>query len=476
MEINILSVAPEIVLSVVGIVLMMLIPTVGRARQAQLGYLALAGVVLALAASMLQWGARDVAFYGTIFQDDFAQYSKILFLAALGSIILISIHYLRQEELLSAEYFPLLLFSGVGMCLMAASADLIVTFLGLETLSIATYVLAGYRTKVMQSTEAAIKYFLLGAFSTAFLLYGVALVYGATGTTKYLGIAQAISQFDALPTGLLLGLGLMVVGFGFKIALAPFHIWAPDVYEGAPVPITAHLAVASKAAAVVAFLRILYQVAPELGSEWYAVLWVTAVLTMLIGNVAALAQTNIKRMLAYSSIAHAGYLMIGVTVHNQLGAQGVLFYLVAYALMSLGAFTVVQLIGRKNEASVQIEDYAGIGFRFPFLGLALSVFLVSLAGIPLTAGFAGKLFLFAAAIQSQMYWLVVFAVVASAIGVYYYLRVMVLMYMREAPGEIAPVDLPVAARVLLVVMIAGTLILGIFPGSILRLASEAMQF
>jgi NADH-quinone oxidoreductase subunit N len=476
MDINLTAILPEILLSTAGIVLMILIPFIPGERQPELGYLALVGVAAALAASVWQWGQSDLALFGMVYVDHFSSFAKILFLISVGSIILTSIPYLDQDRILRAEYFALLLFSAVGMCLMASSADLIMTFLGIELLSIATYVLAGYRRGEMKSTESALKYFILGAFSTAFLLYGVAFLYGATGTTKYPGIAEVLATRTEHPAFLLLGLGLIVAGFGFKAALVPFHIWTPDVYEGAPTPITAHLAVASKAAALIAFLRILYQMVPDLSSDWQNLLWVSAVLTMLVGNLAALTQTNIKRMLAYSSIAHAGYLLVGLAAHNDKGAQGVLFYLVAYAFMSLGALTVVQLVGRRNEKTVDIADYTGIGFRYPGLAAVLSIFLVSLAGIPLTGGFTGKLFLFAAAVESEMYWLVIFGVVASAIGIYYYIRVIVYMYMTDSPDDLEPILLPVAARIVLVAMALGTLYLGVLPASLLRLASEAIRF
>lgn len=476
MEINYLALTPEIILAVSGIIIMVMIPFAGKEKQARLGYLALLGVVLSSLSVILHWSYNGMAFFGTVFQDDFASFSKLLFLLAIGSIIATSIHYLENNRLLKAEYFVLLLFACIGMCLMAASADLIVTFLGIEILSIATYVLAGYRTREMKSNESALKYFLLGAFSTGFLLYGIAFIYGATASTKYQEIVKTIGAMDQYPVYLFIGMGLLVVGFGFKAALVPFHVWAPDVYEGAPVPITAHLAVASKAAAIIAFLRILYQVLPELSQNWEQLLWVSAVLTMLLGNIAALVQTNIKRMLAYSSIAHAGYLLVGLVAHNSMGAQGVLFYLLAYAFMNLGAFTVIQLVGARDEKFVAISDYAGLGFQRPGLCLALSVFLVSLAGIPFTAGFTGKLFLFAAAIQSEMYWLVVIAVLASAIGIYYYLRVLVFMYMKQSESDISAIEMPVVAQVVIAIMVLGTLYLGVLPGSILRLASEAVSF
>ncbi|RPJ53161.1 MAG: NADH-quinone oxidoreductase subunit N, partial [Acidobacteria bacterium] len=318
--------------------------------------------------------------------------------------------------------------------------------------------------------------FLLGSLSTAFLLYGIAFIYGATGTTKYPGIVQAVSESTDRILALLLGLGLLVVGFGFKAALVPFHVWTPDVYEGAPVPVTAHLAVSSKAAAFLALVRILYQVLPQLSVHWQTVFWVSAFLTMALGNIVALTQSNIKRMLAYSSIAHAGYLLLGIVANNREGVQAILFYLVAYALMTLGAFAVVQLIGRENERRVLLEDYSGLGYRQPYLAGALSVFLISLAGIPATAGFMGKLFLFTAAIESRLYWLVLIGLLASAIGLYYYLRVIVLMYMHEPGSDLSAAPVPVTAAVAIAIMLVGTFYLGIFPGTFLRLASEAAHF
>lgn len=476
MDLNYSALLPEIILSLTGIMIMLVIPFVSRDRQVSLGYPALAGIALAFLGLLLEWNETGLAFFEMVFQDPFSHFCKALFLFATAAIVLLAMHYLSQEDLAEGEFYALLLFATVGMFLMAASADLIMTFLGLEVLSISTYVLAGFKKRERKSNESAIKYFLLGAFSTAFLLYGIAFVYGATGSTKYLVIAEAIRNSESEPLILLLGLGLMVVGFGFKVALAPFHVWAPDVYEGAPLPVTAHLAVGSKAAALVALVRILFQVLPELSQEWRVLLGISAVLTMAIGNIAALTQTNIKRMLAYSSIAHSGYLLLGLTAHNELGTQGILYYLVAYALMTLGAFTVVQIVGRRNEQDILIEDYRGLGYRCPFLSITLSIFLISLAGIPATAGFMGKFFLFAAALQSEMYGLVFLAIIASAIGIYYYLRVIVLMYMSEYHGEGPLITIPFSLRIVIAIMVLGTLYLGILPGTFLHLASEAVSF
>ncbi len=480
-DLNYSALLPEIILSLTGIMIMLVIPFVPTARHVSLGYPALAGIAVAflsLVATRATWDQRGEAFfYGMVFQDPFALFLKVLFLFATAALVLIAMNYLDQEDRAQGEFYALLLFATVGMCLMAASADLIMTFLGLEILSISTYVLAGLKERERKSNESAIKYFLLGAFSTAFMLYGIAFVYGATGSTQYLIIAKVIPTSESEPFLLLLALGLMLVGFGFKIALAPFHIWAPDVYEGAPLPVTALLAVGSKAAALVALVRILFQALPALSPEWQVLLWMSAVLTMSIGNIAALTQTNIKRMLAYSSIAHAGYLLLGLTAHNELGTQGILYYLVAYALMTMGAFAVVQIVGGRDEQYIQIEDYRGLGYRHPFLSVTLSVFLISLAGIPATAGFMGKFFLFAAALESELYGLVFLAILASAIGIYYYLKVIVLMYMGDFQEETGTlITIPLSLRIVIAIMVLGTIYLGILPGTLLHLASEAVNF
>jgi len=473
-QINYLALLPEIILAVFGIFVMLAVPFVPERMQTKLAYPALLGLLLAGAAALIF--PRSSVQEGMLFHDAFGTFAKLLFFFSSGIVTLVSVSYLDRARLPHGEFYALLLFATVGMSLMANSADLIMTFLGLEILSIATYVLAGFRRHDVKSGESALKYFLLGSLSTAFLLYGIAFIYGATGTTKYAGIIQAVTVSTDRLLALLLGLGLLVVGFGFKAALVPFHVWTPDVYEGAPFPVTAHLAVSSKAAAFLALVRILYQVLPQLNAHWETIFWMSAFLTMALGNIVAVSQTNIKRMLAYSSIAHAGYLLLGVVANNRNGLQAVLFYLVSYALMTLGAFAVVQLIGRENEQAVSLEDYSGLAYRQPYLAAALSIFLISLAGIPATAGFMGKLFLFTAAIESHLYWLVVIGLLASAIGLYYYLRVIVFMYMREPGTEGLIVRVPASAAVAIAIMLAGVFYLGIFPGTFLRLASEAAHF
>ncbi|HXK61291.1 MAG TPA: NADH-quinone oxidoreductase subunit N, partial [Acidobacteriota bacterium] len=365
MDINYLALLPEIILSLFGVLVMLAVPFAPAKMQTRLAYPALLGLLLAGAAA-LAFPVSAVQ-EGMLFHDQFGTFCKLLFFFSSSAVVLVSISYLDGMGLRKGEFYALVLFATVGMSLMANSADLIMTFLGLEILSIATYVLAGFRRQDIKSGEAALKYFILGSLSTAFLLYGIAFLYGATGTTKYAGMVEAVSVSTDRIVALFLGLGLLVVGFGFKAALVPFHVWTPDVYEGAPVPVTAHLAVSSKAAAFLALVRILYQVLPQLSTNWQTVFWMSAFLTMALGNIVALTQNNIKRMLAYSSIAHAGYLLLGIVANNREGLQAILFYLVSYALMTLGAFGVVQLVGREDEKSVAIEDYAGLGHRHPYL-------------------------------------------------------------------------------------------------------------
>ena len=473
MPLNYSAVLPEILLVLGSILCILLIPILPNRYQVKLGYIATLILLGALTATLFQWGSRDLAFFGMISIDPLGHFCKLIFLLSSTVVCLISISYLKQEGLEHGEFFPLLLMSTTGMSLMAVSADLIMTFLGLEILSISTYALAGFRIKDPKSNESALKYFLLGAFSTSFLLYGIALTYGATGTTKYAQISQALNQAHTDPRTLLLGLGLLLVGFGFKAALVPFHIWAPDVYQGAPIPITAHLAVGSKAAALLALLRILSHVFSGSANEWQDFLGLVCILTMVIGNVAALTQSNIKRLLAYSSIAHAGYVLLGIVANSPQGTQSVLFYLFAYSGMTLGAFTVVQVISGGNERSTSLDAYRGIGYSNPVLSISLTIFLLSLAGIPLTSGFYGKLFLFSAAIGKGMYGLVITAALASAVGLYYYMRIVVLMFMEESADPLEPIPLPMTIRIVILVLVAGTLFLGIYPTPILSMAGEA---
>jgi NADH-quinone oxidoreductase subunit N len=375
------------------------------------------------------------------------------------------------------EYYALILFCTSGMMLLASALDLITLFLGIEVLSISLYILAGYRRDSDASNEAAMKYFLLGAFASAILLYGIALTYGATGTTSLGRIADALTNAEsAFPAGLLLaGMAMILIGFAFKVALVPFHMWTPDVYEGAPTPITAFMSAGPKAAAFAAFLRTFFVAFGPIHGDWNMLLSVIAALTMTVGNVAAIAQTNVKRMLAYSSIAHSGYVLIGLVAGGAAGATGSVFYLIAYTAMNLGAFAVVILLEHKGGGGDELRDYAGVGFRYPLIGAALSLFMISLSGIPPTVGFVGKLYLFGSAVNTGHIWLAVIAVLNSAISVFYYLRLLVLMYMRE-PGEVLPpIRVPAAIGLALLVTALATLGFGVFPGQWIEAARQGVR-
>jgi NADH-quinone oxidoreductase subunit N len=348
-------------------------------------------------------------------------------------------------------------------------------FLGLETLSISLYILAGFLRDQIRSNESALKYLLLGAFASGFVLYGIALVYGATGSINLARVARALTLGQVhSPVLLTIGMGLLIIGFGFKVAAVPFHMWAPDVYEGAPTSVTAFMIVGTKAAAFAAFLRILLTGLPALLPDWSGVLWVLAILTMTVGNVVAIAQTNIKRMLAYSSIAHAGYILVALVTGAKFGSGSILFYLLAYSFMNLGAFAVIVALARREEERLVIDDYAGLGLRRPVLGAAMALFMFSLAGVPPTAGFMGKLYVFSAAIQSGYVGLAVIGVVNSVISAFYYLRITVVMYMASGSGEPLPERVAPTLALAILISAAGTLLLGLFPSRFLEVALDSV--
>ena len=362
------------------------------------------------------------------------------------------------------------------MMFMAASAHLIMLFLGLEVMSIAVYVLAGLFREDARSNEASLKYLILGSFASGFLLFGMAFLYGAAGGTLYLDeLPKALAGHTFARPMTLLAIGLLIVGFGFKVAAAPFHMWTPDVYEGAPTSVTAFMAVGVKAAAFAAFARVFFLAFPAMKMDWNMMLWVLAVATMTIGNVCAIAQTNIKRMLAYSSIAHAGYLLVALVSASQLGAVSLLYYLLAYTLMNLGAFGVVILVGRKKDSYLNIYDYSGLGFQHPALGAAMALFMFALAGMPPTAGFVGKFYIFSAAVQSGFIWLTIIGVMNSLVSMYYYLRITVLIYMKPAEADLGPVTFSPGLTAVLAVTAAGVMLIGIFPGSLYELAMNAVK-
>jgi NADH-quinone oxidoreductase subunit N len=437
---------------------------------------AIAGLVVAFFLVLCNTGEPRPIFLGMAVADNLGAFFHGLFLVIAGLTVLLSASYVRREQLNAGEYYALVLFATVGFMFVAAAGDLVMVFLAIETLSIATYILAGLLRDAPRSQEAAFKYFMLGAFSSAFFLYGIATVYGALGSTNLAALSQAIASGNVSPL-LLLGIALVIVGLGFKVTVVPFHMWAPDVYDGAPTAVTAFMAAGPKAAAFAAFLRVFFQGfgVPAVAQEWIPVFAILAALTMLLGNIVALTQHSIKRMLAYSSIAHAGYAFVALVAHNVLGATSVLYYLLAYALMSLGAFTVLLGVARREEQGYAFDDYAGLGSTNPFLAAVMALFMLALAGFPPTAGFAGKFYIFSAAVQSGHYVLALIGVLTSVISVVYYIRVIMLMYMQEPPqgAQMAPVS-PTALAVLGITAV-GIVYMGVFPGGIMRLAERSVQ-
>ncbi|HEY6871748.1 MAG TPA: NADH-quinone oxidoreductase subunit N [Geobacteraceae bacterium] len=479
--INFAAIMPETILSIVAMALLLINVFVPSEQKAYLGYLSLAGIIATFFPIVSGWNAPvelQSGFNGAVLQDNFALFFKVIFLVSAALSILIADQYMQREGCNRGELYPLILLATAGMMLMASGTDLMTIFLGLEVLSVSLYVLAGFNRDNLKSNEAGLKYFLLGAFSTGFLLYGMALTYGATGTTKIARIAEYVSTKPIVTTNqmFLVGMLLMAVGFSFKIAAAPFHMWTPDVYEGAPTPMTAFMSVGPKAAGFAAFLRVFVIAFPAYRHEWSSLLWVLAVLTMTAGNITALYQQNIKRMLAYSSIAHAGYVLVGFTAGNAVGTAGVMFYMLSYAFMNIGAFAIIVMVGKKGEANNNVADYAGFGFKHPALGMAMSIFLFSLAGIPPAAGFIGKFYLFSGAIQAGYIWLAIIGVLNSAVSVYYYLRVMVYMYMKDPVEEFDWLKVTPALALCVLVAVAGVLIPGVVPGYILEFAQKAVFF
>jgi len=472
---NLYRLAPEIVLCFFGIVVMVLDPFIGAASKRSLTWLTLVGIVLALAAVRVAAANPGLAYSGLMRVDAFSIFVHVIVIGAALLATLGSIQYLDDENIQRGEYYALVLFATAGMGILAGANELVTAFIGLEMSSISTYILAGFRKRAVKSNEASLKYFILGSFATAFFLYGIAMVYGATGTTRIDQVQTVLQGMGQLPALVILGLGLIFVGLGFKVVVAPFQIYAPDVYEGAPTPVTALLASGPKAATFALLLRIFYVSFGAASGMWFWVVWGSAVLTMCIGNFAALVQTNVKRMLAYSSIAHAGYILVAFAASTYVGIAAVLFYLAAYALMKVGAFVVIAHLGQAGEKRLDIQDYAGLGNKQPVLAVCFSLFLLSLLGLPATGGFLGKFFAFQAALDSKIVWLVVIAAINSVIGAYYYLRVIVAMYFWEPSKEYVPTRVAPALTVALVLAAAGTLYLGLLPARVLLLAKTAAE-
>ena len=468
-----LSILPVLILSGWGMLLLLVDLMVPKERVSLVGWLSMIGIVGALIAQVASWGRHLSGFGGMVVLDGVTAFIGSVGLIATLLSVWTSLNYNRDRGIERGEYYALLLFSTSGILLMAQAANLIIVFLGLELLSIPLYVLAGFAHPQLDSEEAAIKYFLLGAFATGFLVYGIALIYGATGTTDLAGLAQ-VAASGRTGTLLLVGAGLVIVGLGFKVAAVPFHMWTPDVYEGAPTPVTGFMSVGAKAAGFAALLRVfLFGLAP-IQLDWMPVMAVISALTMILGNVVALAQTNLKRMLAYSSIAHAGYMLMGIAAGDQAGLSAVMFYLLAYTFTNIGAFAVLAVMAQREGEDQTFHQYAGLMRKHPWLAVAMAIFMLSLTGIPPTGGFFGKYYLFMAAVNGHLVWLALVGVVTSVISAFFYLRVIVDMTMREPEREIPSRIYPALVTTLAVTAL-GTLILGIWPGPWLQLAQAGLK-
>jgi NADH-quinone oxidoreductase subunit N len=470
-----IRILPELVLSVFGILVMVIEPLLPAQNDRKgLGALAFIGGLASLAATFIMAGYQGAAFSGMVRVDGFAVFFHVVVTLIATVVILASFEYLNVQRLRIGEYYGLILFGAVGMALMSSAVELVLVFIALEISSISTYILAGFRRRVATSVESALKYFLLGSFATAFFLYGVALMFGATGSTNVYAIGAALrsGHINALAY---IAMAMMFVGLGFKVATAPFHVWTPDVYEGAPSPVVGLMSTAPKAAAFAVLLRLLFAAAAP---GWFWLVWVSAALSMCLGNIGALVQNNIKRMLAYSSIAHAGYLMVAFAAAPEIGISAAMFYAASYAAMNVGAFLVISHFGSSDERYVTLDDYAGLGHRSPVLAMILTIFLLSLIGIPITGGFFAKFYVFRAALGANLIGLTLIGVINSAIAAYYYLRVIVVMYMREPRPEMEHVPVPgisAALGVSLAATLIATLYLGVLPGRVLDYAMKSAQ-
>jgi NADH-quinone oxidoreductase subunit N len=468
------AVIPILCVTLAGLVVLLAEAFRSRDEKMPIGGLAIIGLVGAGIASILLWD-RNTESFGAVTADNFALFVNLVLVVVGILTVVFSGETVERDRLPAGEYYAVLLFAIVGMMLMGQATDLLVIFLALETMSIAVYVLTGIRRDQQQSTEAAFKYFLLGAFASSFFLYGIAFLYGTTGTTNIdeLSTRIAAQSMSGNPM-ILLGIGLLIVGFGFKVAAVPFHMWSPDAYEGAPAVVTGFMSTGVKAAAIAAFVRVFLKGLDPMIADWAPVLWWIAAATMIIGTVVGVAQTSLKRMLAYSSIAHGGYLLLGLVAGNEVGKSAILFYLAAYALTNLGAFGVIALLGTRERANDDLRDYAGLWHSHPALATLMTFFLLSLGGFPPTAGFIAKWYIFSAAVGSGYYGLAVIGVLSSVVSVFFYLRIVVMMYMTDRDARPVPAPISRMAMAGLVVAMLGVLYLGVLPSRVIELAQQSI--
>jgi NADH-quinone oxidoreductase subunit N len=474
---DILALYPEMLITLAACVILLVDIVTRRQYKQRLGWGCIGASLFTLLLLLLFPPMTGAGFAGMFIADGYAVFFKALFLLAVILTVLVSPHYLDDEDAHHGEYYALLLFAAVGMMIMAGGGDLITIYLGLELMSLSTYVLVGFVRRDVASTEAAVKYFLMGAFTSGILLYGLALIYGLTGSTNLGTVSQSLSALSLDNPALILAVILLVAGFGFKVAAVPFHMWAPDAYEGAPTSITAYMSSAVKAAAFAGLGRVFIMALAPTASQWEVLWWLLAALSMVLGNVVAIAQTSLKRMLAYSSISHAGYALIGIVSASHvkdLGLASMLFYVFVYLFTTMGTFSMIILLSHRGFRGDRIADFTGLGRTHPLPALLYIVFFLSLAGIPPTAGFVGKLVIFRAAIESGFIWLAIIGVVTSAIAAYYYFMVIKTMFMEQPVGQpaLSP-SRPLAVG--LFVMVAATLLLGIFPDILLKFAAASAK-
>ena len=474
--VNMTPILPEIFLSVLAMVLLLINVFRPGGPKSYLAYVSFIGIIATAVLVGAGWGGHIESFSGSVVLDNFATFFKLTFLVAAGLTVLITDSYMEREECNHGELYPLILFAVVGMMLMASGTDLMTIFLGLEVMSVTLYVLAGFNRANKKSNEAGLKYFLLGSFSTGFMLYGMALIYGATGTTRLYKIAAVVGQMTIPSANIMLvaGMLLMMTGFAFKIAAAPFHMWTPDVYEGSPTPVTAFFAAAPKIAAMALFLRVVFGPFAGAQHQWFQIIAVISVASMILGAVAAIGQTNIKRLMAYSSIGHMGYALIGFAAASPAGVQGVLIYLVIYLAMTAGTFVVIMMMRRNGHPIEEIAELSGLSARDPTTAYLLAILMFSLAGIPPLAGFWGKFFVFYAAIQAGLYWLAVVGFVTSVIGAYYYLNIVRLMFFEE-PAQAFEKPLGTVNAMLLAGSTAFVLFFVVLPAPLVAAAQVAAQ-
>jgi NADH-quinone oxidoreductase subunit N len=474
LNISITSVMPEILLTCLALAVLVLDFFLSRRSKFILGYLSGVGLLLILPVVLVSID-ESPSFGGTVIADRFAAFFNIIFILAGVLATLISMDYLKKENIHRGEYYYIILFAIVGMMVMASSYDLLNVYVGLELMALSFYILVAQRYKEMRSVEGALKYFVLGALSSGILLYGLSFAFGFGGTTNLKEIAQHAVSSQTRSPFLLLAIILITGGFAFKVALFPFHLWAPDAYEGAPTPVTALLSVGSKAAAFAVFLRIFIVALPEFQPEWSKLLWLLSAATMLFGAVVAIAQQNIIRMMAYSSISHAGIILIGMLVSDQTGVSGMLYYLLVYTFMNIGVFAVVTLVVKSDGKGEKISDYKGLGAQQPLLAFYMALYLLALAGVPPTGGFVAKFYILASAVEAKYYWLAIIGVMTTAVALFFYAKVIFYMYMREPDGQSVMTATGLVGKAVLLIAAAGTVIPGIYPAPFMEMAVKAVQ-